>query len=147
MTTEQTPVTFGPRDLDSFIATLRLVSSTVSSHASSELLIATRALSSALAIWTDAIERSGSPLPATSVPAAPTSASTGRIIEDAKHIETLLSRMILRHSSFGFAAANCPSDLDRHFPGGEALIQIHRGRRHLRAALSSIEARPLVSAR
>lgn len=147
MTTQPTPVTFGPRDLDGFISALRRASSVVPALPGSELASAAEILNSSLESWEDAIEHWGAETPAPSVPATPTTASAGQLIDDVKLIDALLSRIILRHSNFGFAAANCPSDLDRYFPGGEALLQIRLGRRHLRAALSSIGTRSLVGAR
>lgn len=142
-----TPTTFGPRDLDSFISTLRRASRLTSDSSKIELLSAAASLRGSLESWEGAIARQGVPVPAPSEAAvfAPagdegqSAPNKSQIVHDVRHIDSMLSRLILRHSNFGFAVANNPSTLDRHFPGGDALREIRVGRRHLRAALPALD--------
>ncbi|OZD12039.1 hypothetical protein CH253_22860 [Rhodococcus sp. 06-156-3C] len=132
-------VTIGPHQLRSFIEALDRFRDLLTESQSSKIARVTTDLRVALGKWHKSIcantgGESIDRLPYRNDDDLPEIVDC----ETYSRIELHLSRLITRHSNFGFAAANDPSELDRFFPDA-ALADIRTARAHLRRVLSELK--------
>lgn len=130
--------TIGPDDLDRFISVLDDVHEIVDAALAEEIDAVARELRASLAAWTRLAERGINEQNASESKFDPQALRPPELSE-LHNIDRHLQRLILRHSNFGFAAANMPSDLDKYFPS-DALLHLRVARARLRRVLSELAA-------
>lgn len=140
--------TIGPTDLGHFLDVINVLDHDGATSVSTELGEIAHHLQTSLEAWNRSLVRFG--LGADTVvsvnggnvrqnePSEPSEAGANLHLAALRAIDAHLSRLILRHSNFGFAAANDPSMLDEHFPG-DALHPIRIARPLLRRAIRDLD--------
>lgn len=132
--------TIGPSDLRSFIEALDDARDSLCGPSADELSHITADLRVTLGKWHSAIERLTGTKSFDQIPDVDVDSTERQIDFDAlQNIDAHLSRLILRHSNYGFAAANVTSELDQFFPQSE-LISVRKIALHLRRVISDLQA-------
>lgn len=130
-------VTIGPEHLRVFVDVLDCVRERVDVRQADQIARVTTDLRVALGKWHKSISTKTDQRSIDRIVALDDRELLGDSIdrETLSQIELHLSRLISRHSNFGFGAANVPSDLDKYFPEG-AVVDIRTARVHLRRVLA-----------
>lgn len=134
--------TIGPADLSQFVEVISSLNHGEGKTASAELTKIAFQLEESLEAWKRSLVNNGLTSAAEGFDATGDgqlqAASTDDKLAALRTIDRHLSRLIDRHSNFGFGAANAPDPLDMYFPG-DALAPVRIARPLVRKAIAELD--------